>query len=428
MSSHQDNFANLVCQDILVIGSLVSDISCTFVRRPEEAEDARPREGSSNPAKITQCVGGVAHNIALATHYGGGQVLLVSVIANDDAGAFLLSELTKEGLKTEGIWLLQSSSEHGEVRTGQYVGNYNHDKEFLFGMADVQLMKHPELENASTWEKLIDKTRPKIIILDTTFSQKTIGIILRLALRRGARVVVEPVSQPRAKDLSLSEVFRETLPSAHQARVDMITPNTGELDALFEGAVEAGIVGRQVVAKALAAEERWLSAVTNISIENLQLLKSRLYKIVLLLHYVPVIVVTLGADGCLLTVAQDSGAVHDSVPTSAEFVIFESSIGVTKAIFEYFPSPCKLEQSGIVSVNGAGDSLIGAMAVEWVKLLGEDGGDSGSQWYPSVAWSDWRRIVDRGQWAAIATVQHETTVNPAIQDLEGLKEHMLERR
>lgn len=428
MSYGQQAFTKLGSYDILSIGSLVSDISCTYLRRSDDDDNARPREGSSNPARITQCVGGVAHNIALAAQYLKASVLLVSVIANDSAGAFLLGELEKEGLRTEGLFQLDSSKEHGEVRTGQYVGNYNHDKEFLFGMADVKLMKHPETEVETTWRTLLTKTRPKIIILDTTFSHKTTDIITKLAWEQHARVIVEPVSQPLARDFALTESFQESPLSGSPTRVDIITPNAEELDALFDGAMDSGALKGAEVEKASSQENQWLSLIPNATAPMREALKSRLPKIVLLLQFVPGIIVTFGADGCLLAQRRDTKATDTSIPSTCGVVTFERSVGSIKGILEYFPPPVKLGSSDIVSVNGAGDSLVGAVAAEWLKVLNRSGGEDRSQRRLSTAWSDWQHILNRGQWAAIATVQHEAAVSPTMQHLDAYKEELLRKK
>lgn len=413
-------FENLKPHDILVIGSLVSDISCTYSRRPDDGDDARPRQGSSNPARITQCVGGVAHNIALTACYIGAPVLLVSVVADDSAGKFLLSEVEKEGLSSQGIVTFKSSDEHGEVRTGQYVGNYNHDKEFLFGMADVQLMLHPETEIESTWEELLTKANPTIIVLDTTFSPRTIDIITKLALKQHARVIIEPVSQPRAKDFPQTGSF-QSMDLSSQARVDMITPNAEELESLFQGATDAGLFEQGIVQKAVDSEDSWLSSISNTTVAPHEHLKARLSKIVLLLQYVPIILVTLGPDGCLLAIREQDLAADIALPPGCGSFAFETSGTTYGGIFGYFPPPHRLVGSDLVSVNGAGDSLVGAVAVEWWKKSKEHEGADDSDLYASMSWSAWQQIVDKGQWAALATLQHEAAVSPAIRDLNTYK-------
>lgn len=423
-SARSNPFGKLEPHDILVIGSLVSDISCTYNRRTDDDDDARPRQGTSNPARITQCVGGVAHNIALAAHYLGAPVLLVSVVADDSAGKFLIGELENEGLKTRAILTLKSSDEYGKVRTGRYVGNYNHDKEFLFGMADVKLMLHPETEIESTWEDLFSQAHPGIVVLDTTFSPRTIDIITKLALKENARVIIEPVSQPRAKDFPQTSSFQQSGASLSQARVDMIAPNADELEALFQGALNAELFERDAVRTATNSEEPWLSSMSSVATQHL---KSRLSKIVLLLQYVPIVLVTLGTDGCLFAVRkQDPSADVVLSPLCGSFV-HGSSDATYGGIFGHFPSPCRLEGDDLVSVNGAGDSLVGAVAVGWWQALKALKEADQSVLYASISWSAWEGILEKGQWAAFATLQHEAAVSPAIGDLDNYKNELLRK-
>jgi pseudouridine-5'-phosphate glycosidase/pseudouridine kinase len=69
----------------VVAGSVALDLSCDY-RTPEKETSKSPRMHTSNPATITQSVGGVGHNVALAAHrFGAGdvKVKLCSVIGDD---------------------------------------------------------------------------------------------------------------------------------------------------------------------------------------------------------------------------------------------------------------------------------------------------------------------------------------------------------
>lgn len=69
----------------MVAGSIALDLSCDYTAPAGEGSKS-PQMCASNPAAITQSVGGVGHNVALAAHrFGGGavKVKLCSVIADD---------------------------------------------------------------------------------------------------------------------------------------------------------------------------------------------------------------------------------------------------------------------------------------------------------------------------------------------------------
>ena len=52
--------------DMVVAGSLAVDLSCDY--RPLRGERSNPSTATSNPAVITQSLGGVGHNVATAAH------------------------------------------------------------------------------------------------------------------------------------------------------------------------------------------------------------------------------------------------------------------------------------------------------------------------------------------------------------------------
>jgi pseudouridylate synthase / pseudouridine kinase len=73
--------------DILVAGSLALDLSCDYAPLVQQiaSKTQSPSMHTSNPAQITQTVGGVGYNVALAAHRAGSplQVGLCSLVADD---------------------------------------------------------------------------------------------------------------------------------------------------------------------------------------------------------------------------------------------------------------------------------------------------------------------------------------------------------
>ena len=73
----------------MVAGSVALDLSCDYIGAPYGALEnsaESPKLHTSNPANISQSVGGVGHNVALAAHrFGGGgvKVKLCSVVGDD---------------------------------------------------------------------------------------------------------------------------------------------------------------------------------------------------------------------------------------------------------------------------------------------------------------------------------------------------------
>ncbi len=68
----------------MVYGSVAVDISCDYDPLGVDAPIS-PQMHTSNPAALTQSIGGVGRNVALAAHRAGGnkEVLLRSLVAKD---------------------------------------------------------------------------------------------------------------------------------------------------------------------------------------------------------------------------------------------------------------------------------------------------------------------------------------------------------
>lgn len=72
--------------DILVAGSVAVDLNCNFHNdRYPDPKPVSPVPYTSNPAGITQSIGGVGHNVALAAQsiHRDLKVKLCSLIGND---------------------------------------------------------------------------------------------------------------------------------------------------------------------------------------------------------------------------------------------------------------------------------------------------------------------------------------------------------
>ena len=60
--------------DMLVFGSLASDLICDYNPLVHSKDSTSPAPYTSNPAIITQSAGGVGYNVALAAKYAGASV------------------------------------------------------------------------------------------------------------------------------------------------------------------------------------------------------------------------------------------------------------------------------------------------------------------------------------------------------------------
>jgi pseudouridine-5'-phosphate glycosidase/pseudouridine kinase len=69
--------------DVLVAGGVAVDLSCDYTS--PKPGDASPQLHTSNPASITQSIGGVGHNVALAAHMASSRtrVGFCSMVGDD---------------------------------------------------------------------------------------------------------------------------------------------------------------------------------------------------------------------------------------------------------------------------------------------------------------------------------------------------------
>ncbi|KAI9923893.1 hypothetical protein ASPWEDRAFT_170474 [Aspergillus wentii DTO 134E9] len=359
--------------DILAIGSCVLDISCIHI--PDD--ELKPAQGSSNPATITQCVGGVAYNMALAARRAGASVTLSTVIVDDHNGSFILKDLKEEGLSTEGVLKLDAT----DGNTGTYIGNYDVEKNLIFGMADVSIMQHHALHYRRHWEALMESTAPKWVLLDLYYPAIVTAIIIDCARHVNAKVLIEPVSVPLAKQFMKPFPGLITLESTYpQHNIDLITPNQVELEGLYNAAEENGLFK--------PTEYKVMLDTLKQSVSH-NLIYSRLPRAIqqsiALLQYLPTILTTLDKNGCLLATIVRNGTSPAAV-----------------SLHHFYPRTVVGEED-VVSVNGAGDTFNGALIAKLVRSQSHGGIDEDS--------------IQFAQDAAALTVQSTDTVSPDIRML-----------
>ncbi|UKZ80800.1 hypothetical protein TrVFT333_008565 [Trichoderma virens FT-333] len=184
--------------DILVAGSVAVDLSCDY--SSPKGGDGQPQAHTSNPASITQSIGGVGHNVALAAHRASrqAQVKFSSMVGDDIAGATVLSALEASGLDSTYVKKLDRT-EHPGSRTAQYVAINDGSKNLVMAMADMGIFtQHLFPED---WKSTIKATDPKWLVVDGNWSPKGIRTWIHSANEHGSKVAFEPVSVEKSKSL-----------------------------------------------------------------------------------------------------------------------------------------------------------------------------------------------------------------------------------
>jgi len=194
--------------DILVAGSVAVDLSCDYVPlQPNASVSLVPH--TSNPAVITQAVGGVAHNVATAAHLigNGTAVRLCSFVSNDLAGSVIMSSLKERGLDVSAIMILSGNAEN-PVQTAQYVAINDGNKDLAMAMADMRIISTP-MDDFTLWKTTIEASKAKWVVVDSNWDESVMFRWLKEAKRTGASVVVEPVSVEKAEKLFPSKAAKE---------------------------------------------------------------------------------------------------------------------------------------------------------------------------------------------------------------------------
>ncbi|CAI7586585.1 unnamed protein product [Penicillium pancosmium] len=358
--------------DVLVAGSLAIDLSCDYTPFDNERAQIAPLPHTSNPAVISQSLGGVGHNVALAARYIGSKVLFCSVVADDLSGRAALATLETEGLSSAGIQVLPATT---GARTAQYVAINDAKKDLLIAMADMGIVELSEqqLDLEGFWEPLLERSKPSWVVIDANWRPDVIAKWSSIARKHGARVAFEPVSTAKSRRLFGHDASgtgaaigpANTIPN-HS--VSLACPNRLELAAMYAAAREALLFDSpgwwsMINAMGLSptgSRERLIAATSAALVDEGLPQQS-----IQLLPFIPCLITKLGDAGALLTQLLPPGDPRLTDPESAPYILARSDVS-TDASFggvymRLFPPAATLAPHEVVSVNGAGDTLLGVV-------------------------------------------------------------------
>lgn len=363
--------------DVLVAGSLAIDLSCDYSPFGSELAQVAPVPHTSNPAIIGQSLGGVGHNVAVAASYVGSDVIFCSVVADDLSGRAALASLTKEGLTNTGIQVLPAAS---GTRTAQYVAINDAKKDLLVAMADMGIVELPEhqLDFDGFWEPLIERTKPRWVVVDANWRPEVLAKWTALAGKYGARVAFEPVSTAKSRRLFGCDASgtgaaigpAQTVPNN---AISLACPNKLELSTMFMAAREAllfdspswwSIIDTMGLSPTGSRERLVMATSAKLVDEGLP------QQSIQLLPFIPCIITKLGGSGALLTQLLPSNDPRLTDPESAPYILSRTSsaeVPFGGVYMRLFPPAATLTPEEVVSVNGAGDTLLGVMVAGLAK-------------------------------------------------------------
>ena len=412
---------------VFVAGSLAVDLSCDYAIQPggpaTTNSTLKPALHTSNPSIITQSLGGVGGNVARAAHLMGANVQLCSAVGDDLSGKAALEALRTAGMSTAGMKTL---SAEGGNRTAQYVAINDSSKDLVMGMADMAILESAEtgpesLTDAfeSLWLPQLREGRPSHLLLDANWALSHLARWLQAGKEINAHVTFEPVSTAKATRIfalpKLAPPNEE--PSLHvfpNAALDLITPNSHELSAMYAAARENGSFDRAdwwAVVDAFGISSTGARTQLALATSSALVDQGIPQQSLQLLPFVPSICTKLGKQGVLVTqlLASDDPRLVDG--QYAPYILSrcangtEDSLGLGGVYMRLFPPAEEVDAEDVVSVNGVGDTFLGAlitgMAKKGVGARVED-------------------FIDLAQRAAVLTLKSKESVSPGLGTLRLL--------
>jgi pseudouridine kinase len=192
---------------VVVIGGANMDV------KARSARSAVP--GTSNPGSGSMAPGGVARNIAENLARLGTRTHLVAAIGSDGLGEQVLAATSGAGVHVEHVRRTAGG-------TGTYTAILDADGELVVAVADMTATDGLSPEDVGPARDLI--AGAGLVVLDGNLAPATLAFALDLATASGARVVLEPVSVPKAE--GITHLVEEQRP------LFAVTPNRDELTAL----------------------------------------------------------------------------------------------------------------------------------------------------------------------------------------------------
>lgn len=403
--------------ELLVAGSLAIDLSCDFTPLDSQKVAVSPSVQTSNPATIEQSLGGVGYNVAIASNYIGSRVLFCSVVADDLSGKAALAAIKNEELETTGIQVLSPSL---GVRTAQYVAINDAKKDLFVAVADMTIMElsENELDVEGFWGSVVAQAQPSWLVVDGNWSSSVMAKWIELGQKVGARIAFEPVST--AKATRLFTRLAEGKPSGiigpsdtvPRSKLDLAAPNELELTSMYSTAREMGLFDSpewwniiNELNLSSAGSRDLLVSVTSPSLVDAGIPQQSIQ----LLPFIPALLTKLGPQGVLLTRLLPRGDARLTSPDYAPYIVSRcASVGsgnemVGGVYMRLFPPETVLADQDVVSVNGAGDTLLGVV----VAGLASD----------RYAGKHIEDIIPLAQKASLCTLQSKGGVSSRIREL-----------
>ncbi|EAZ63639.2 hypothetical protein PICST_51621, partial [Scheffersomyces stipitis CBS 6054] len=360
----------------------------------------------SNIAVIKASVGGVGHNISLASHYFLSKSKFVSIVGNDFAGRAILNQL--------------KSSEFDASATAQYSATHDSDGNLVVAAADMSIIE----EDFS--EFVIDQVSPQVsnIVFDCNLSPTLVNKVMNSlqASNKVVNVIIEPTSLPKSS--RIAKLINRPFPNNF---IKLITPTVSELEAIHASFYNNDKYDDY---------DEWFPVLDSLGVDSffrdkLNLLASKRFPVLKdlmdrgtlqqsfqLVPFFQNILIKIGSKGAIMVSLSENVNDYKSIPTTSKYkpaFILASEGRRMGVVIEYFPIPMENENLDIINVTGAGDSMLGTLVAQL--------SNSPYNWLATEInsveqeWSKWEHIY-KAQLASGLTLTCESAVSSGIQLIE----------
>ncbi|KAJ2664910.1 hypothetical protein IWW48_000524 [Coemansia sp. RSA 1200] len=310
---------SLKARPLLVVGGAAIDLTS---RIGGHLDSNALVSATSYPGTVEMSVGGVGQNIARAAHFLGAETYLVSAVGNDVYGSTIRASMEAAGMPTS---FLQYPGSH--ARTAVYSAMHRQDGDLVAAVADMEING---MVSAQQMEEAFQRLNPCAVGVDGNISVLALSNAIALSRTHRACVVFEPTSVPKCSKVlsALSFIRRSGAIADIGGLVHIVTPNVLEISEMARVAVDVGLV------ESVPPD----STVAEIAKHHYTLDVELIRDALTLFPLFSTQVVKLGSKG-VAVVSPMSGRCE-------------------RPVVRHIPA---MKPSLVISSNGAGDSLVGAL-------------------------------------------------------------------
>lgn len=276
-------------------------------------------------------------------------------------------------MRVDGVETLPSPA-----RTAQYVAFNNVDKDLAVAMADMSILESISPENLMERRKILlgsQASLPKIVVADGNWDHRLLQYWLRLGRDAGAITIFEPVSTAKSTRIlpTVQESEYDSGVFYPGSLADIITPNELELRALFDHGNKTTLYELPEwfhVIDALGTPSSGLRVPLALTTTPELVDRGIPQQAIKLLPVFPTILTKLGPQGVLLTQIIKAGDPVLSSAAESQYVLSRCSWAhpdIGGLYVRLYPTEKIIPAEEVVSVNGIGDTFLGALASELAK-------------------------------------------------------------